>query len=87
MNGYLGQNLLLAAPDVFIEDIAGSPSMKSQNAPYNAEVESIAIDGNIASCIVSETGFKGSGVLINHFHLIKIGNDWKIISKLFTTII
>lgn len=86
MNGYLGKNLIVATPTVFIEDISSSPSMEKQNTPYHAEVESITVEGNIASVMLSETGFKGTGNLVNHFHLIKIGDDWKIIAKLFTTI-
>ena len=86
MNGYLGPDAILATPEGFIQDMASSPSMESQNNPYQAEVEYIRIEGNVASVIVSETGFKGEGVLVDHFHLIKDGGSWKIISKLFTTL-
>lgn len=86
MNGYLGPDCLLADPSGFIADIAGSPSMASNNDPYQAEIESIRIEGNVASVIVSETGFRGEGTLVDFFHLIKIDGQWYIISKLFTTL-
>jgi hypothetical protein len=86
MNGYLGPDLVLADPSAFIADIGGSPSMASNKDPYQAEIESIHIEGNVASVILSETGFRGQGVLVDFFHLIKTGGKWQIISKLFTTV-
>lgn len=86
MNGFLGPNILLADPTPFIEDIAGSPSMESNNDPYHAEIINIYIEGNVASAVVSETGFRGEASLVDFFHLIKIDGAWKIVSKLFTTL-
>ena len=86
MNGYLGPDLLLADPSPFIEDIASSPSMKSNNDPYNTEIRSIDIEGDVASVILAETGFRGVASLVDFFHLIKTDGNWHIISKLFTTV-
>lgn len=86
MNGYLGPDVLLADPSGFIADIANSPSMEENKDPYQGEIEAIRIEGNVASVIVSETGFKGAGTLVDFFHLIKTDGEWKIISKLFTTL-
>lgn len=86
MNGYLGPDCLIADPSGFVADIAGSPSMESAGDPYQAEIESIRIEGNVASVIVSETGFRGEGTLVDFFHLIKQDGKWTIISKLFTTL-
>jgi hypothetical protein len=86
MNGYLGPELLITDPSGFIADIGGSPSMESQGHLYRAEIESIHIEGNVASVILSETGFRGTGVLVDFFHLIKTNGRWQIISKLFTTL-
>lgn len=86
MNGYLGADCILADPSVFITDMAQAPSMKSRGDAYQAEIESIRIEGNIAAVVVSETGFRGNGCLVDYFHLIKTDGEWKIISKLFTTI-
>ena len=86
MNGFLGPTLLLADPTPFIEDIGSAPSMKSNNDPYKAEVKSIHVEGNVASVALSETGFRGEAAMVDFFHLIKIDGEWKIISKLFTTV-
>lgn len=86
MNGYLGPDLVIADPSGFIADIGSSPSMESRGDPYQAEIESIHIEGNTASVILSETGFRGKGVLVDFFHLIKTSGKWQIISKLFTTV-
>lgn len=86
MNGYLGPECVLATPAAFIDDIASAPSMASQKDAYQAEIESIRIEGNVAAVVVSETGFRGSATLVDFFHLIKTDGEWKIISKLFTTL-
>ncbi|GHT79285.1 hypothetical protein FACS1894130_07560 [Spirochaetia bacterium] len=86
MNGYLGPDLVLADPSAFVGDIGSAPSMASKKDPYQAEVESVYIEGNVASVVLSETGFRGNGVLVDFFHLIKINGKWQIISKLFTTV-
>ena len=86
MNGYLGQELVLATPEAFIEDIKSAPSMASQKDPYKAEIEFVQLNGEIATVILSEKGFRGEGALVDHFHLVKENGEWKIISKLFTTV-
>lgn len=86
MNGYLGSNIVIGTPELFIKDIASSVSMKENCTQYNAEIESMRIDGNIATVCLTETGFRGDGTMVNQFHLIKREGKWRIISKLFTTI-
>ena len=86
MNGYLGPNLLLADPAPFLEDMGSSPSMQSNNDPYKAEIKSITIEGDVASAALYETGFRGEASLVDFFHCIKTDGEWKIISKLFTTL-
>ena len=86
MTGYLGDNLLLGTPEPFLQDMGSAPSMASQKDAYQAEIESIRIEGNVAAVVVSETGFRGSATLVDFFHLIKTDGEWKIISKLFTTL-
>lgn len=86
MNGYLGPDCVLADPSAYVADIEGAPSMESAGDPYDAQIESIYVEGNIASVVVSETGFRGEGVLVDVFQLIKVDGAWKVISKLFTTL-
>jgi hypothetical protein len=87
MNGFLGPDLMIGDPAPFIEDMSAKPSMKDKGDPYRAEVESVRIEGNVAAVVLSETGFRGSGTLVDFFHLIKDADgEWKIVSKLFTTL-
>ena len=86
MNGYIGTDLIIGDPSPFIEDIASSASMRSQNDPYHAEIESINIEGSVASVVLSETGFRGEVSMVDFFHLIKTDEGWFIISKLFTSV-
>lgn len=86
MNGFLNGGILRSTPQPFIDDIASAPSMKEQNCSYEATILSESITGEIASVIVRETGFRGTTAMENHFHLMKIDGQWKIVSKLFTTL-
>ena len=85
MNGYLNDQLLLGDPEPFFQDIEKKPSMAEGGAPYEGEMTSIDVVGNIASVTVKETGFGGSMKFTDYFHLLKEKGQWKIISKTFTT--
>lgn len=86
MNGFLNGDMLRSTPQPFIDDIASGPSMKEQGCDYKAEILSVRITGEIASAVVRETGFRNTVNMENHFHLMKIEGQWKIVSKLFTTL-
>ena len=86
MTGYLGDMLLVGTPDPFFEDMGSAPSMESKGDPYKAEIRALSVTGRIADAVVYETGFRGDGVLEDHFHLICDNGVWSIISKNFTTI-
>jgi len=86
MNGYLGEQMLIGGPEPFFEDIGKNPSMSEAGAPYNAEITSIEITGDTASVTLKETGFAGTLNFINYFHLMKVQDEWKIMSKTFTSV-
>jgi len=81
MNGYLGDQLLLATPELFIAEICKSP-MKETGFDYSPIVSELNIDDNVASVTLVESYPDGMG-FTNYFHLINDGNGWKIISKTF----
>jgi len=85
MNGYMGDELMIATPDAFIQDVTSKPSMESTRAPYRAEVAEVSMTYKIATAVVRETGFFGAASFENHFQLVYDGS-WKIVSKCFTTI-
>lgn len=86
MSGYLGEDLLIGGPQPFIEDMGSQESMESKGDPYESEIVSKTIVGNIADVVIRESGFRGTLTLEDHFHLINDGSRWWIISKLFTVI-
>ncbi|WP_300639420.1 nuclear transport factor 2 family protein, partial [uncultured Oscillibacter sp.] len=86
MTGYLGDNLLLGTPEPFLQDIGSAPSMASKGDPYHAEIRELTVTGHIATVVLYETGFRGEGVLEDHFQLLLDGGKWSIISKNFTTL-
>ena len=86
MTGYLGETLLLGTPEPFLQDMASAPSMESTGAPYHAEIRELTVTGRIASVVLYETGFRGDGVLEDHFQLLLEDGKWSIISKNFTTL-
>ncbi|MBO0477418.1 nuclear transport factor 2 family protein [Vagococcus sp. DIV0080] len=87
MSGYMGDELIMATPSVFVEDIRSRPSMKANNDNYKATITHLSVKGNIAEACIYETGFFGKTNLENYFHLIKNSHgEWQIISKCFTTV-
>lgn len=86
MTGFLGDTMLIGTPEPFFEDMSSSPSMESQGHPYVGTIKSLNVQGRIANAVLYQTGFKGSGVIEDHFHLIKDGGVWSFISKTFTTL-
>lgn len=82
MNGYLVGQLMLTTPEPFIAQMENAP-IKDTDADYRPEITDIAIDGQVASVTLKETGFPGGVRFTNYFHLIDDGSGWKIISKAF----
>ena len=85
MNGYLNDKLITGGPEPFFEDISSMPSMAESGAPYKSTITSVEIVGNVASVTLKETDFAGSMKFTDLFHLIKVNDEWKIVSKTFTT--
>lgn len=86
MVGYLGDQLLVGTPEPFIEDMGSQASMKELGQPYKAEVTDLEVTGSVARATVHETGFRGDGELVDHFHLLCEAGQWRIVSKTFTTL-
>lgn len=84
MNGYLGGQLLMASPDIFIAEICKSPMKNVENFDYSPVVTEMSIEDQVAIVNLVETYPDGMS-FTNFFHLINDGNGWKIISKTFTS--
>jgi len=85
MNGYLQDQVFLGDPEPFFENIESNQSMAEAGAPYKGEITYVNVVGNVACATIKEKGYAGSMAFTDYFHLIKEKDEWKIISKLFTT--
>ena len=78
MTGYLGLNLALGSPQPFYDALEAN-----EIAPdYAAHVTSVEVTGATATGQIVEDNLLGLS-FVNNFHLIREGDQWLIISKLF----
>jgi hypothetical protein len=66
----------------FFDQLESEPSSKSSGEDYQAEISFIHIAGRMASAGVVEDNLLGANY-VNHFHLLKIDDQWHIISKIY----
>jgi hypothetical protein len=85
MNGHVNAQLILGTPEPFFDGIKNNPSMVDAGTPFKGEITWIDVTGSVASAILKETGFGEGLAFTNYFHLIKDDEEWKIITKTFTT--
>ena len=79
--GYLGDDLI-AGPIGQLYDWAGAnPSPAATGDAFACEVLGIEVTGRVATAKVRESD--AHGTVIDHFHLLKIGDRWSIVSKLW----
>jgi len=86
MSGYLGDDLLVGTPEPFLVDVGSRAPMSESGAPYEADISAIDVSGRAATATLTESGFFGVMRFVNYFHLLKVGDDWKIISKTFASL-
>jgi hypothetical protein len=79
--GYLGDDLIADPIAALYEWVAANPAPAATGEPYSCETLSIALTGRVATASVRESDHHG--VVIDHFHLLKIGERWSIVSKLW----
>ena len=75
--GYLGDELI-AAPIQGLYDWVESNSVP---AAYKCAILDVEITGRVASAKIRETDLHG--VVIDYFHLLKEGETWSIVSKVW----
>lgn len=86
MYGYLGPNMLAGTPQPFLDDIGGKPSMLVQGIDCRCVIRHLTVTGRIASVTLLVDGFYGVACVEDQFHLLKDGDEWKIVCKTFTTV-
>ena len=85
MSGYYEGELGIGSPEPFFEELLQVTSSKDAGEEYEAEVAFIHIAGTIASAAIVEDNLLGLNY-VNHFHLLKIEGEWRIISKIYTIV-
>ena len=85
MSGYYRGDLDIGSPQPFFDQLESELSSKSSREDYKAEVTFIHIAGCMASAGLVEDNLLGTSY-VNHFHLLKIDNQWRIISKIYVDV-
>ena len=79
--GYLGDDLIAGPIAELYAWVGANPAPAATGEPFACEILGIAITGRVATATVRESDHHG--VVIDHFHLLKIGERWSIVSKLW----
>ena len=85
MSGYYRGDLQIGSTQPFLNQLDSEPSSKSLGEDYQAEISFIHIAGSMASAGVVEDNLLGTNY-VNHFHLLKIDDQWRIISKMYVEV-
>jgi hypothetical protein len=79
--GYLGDDLIAGPIAELYDWVAANPAPAATGDPFSCETLGINMTGRVATARVRESDHHG--VVIDHFHLLKIGERWSIVSKLW----
>ena len=82
MSGYLMGNYMTGSPQPFFDAVENPPPDIPAGAEYQAEIVNVEVSGSVASVTLKEMGFMGLN-FTDYFHLVKVDETWKIISKTF----
>jgi hypothetical protein len=83
MSGVLQGKLLVGTPQPFFEAIANAPAPMKSGEPYAARITHLDVAGPAATATITEGPYLGMH-FTNYFHLMKIGTEWRIVSKTFS---
>ena len=82
MSGYMMGEYLMGSPEPFFKAVENPPPGADTGGAYQAEITSVEVSGPVASITLKEAGFMGVN-FTDYFHLAKVNDEWKIISKTF----
>ena len=82
MSGYMMGEYLMGSPEPFFQAVENPPPGAGTSGAYQAEITNVEISGPVASITLKEAGFMGIN-FTDYFHLAKVNDEWKIISKTF----
>src|SRR5262245_4405426 len=79
--GYLGDDLIAAPIAELYAWVKSNPAPAATGAPFACEILTIEVTGRVATATVRETD--DHGTVIDYFHLLRVGDRWSIVSKLW----
>jgi hypothetical protein len=79
--GYLGDDLIAGPIAVLYDWVAANPAPAATGDAFSCETLGVEVTGRVATARVRERDHHG--VVIDHFHLLKVGERWSIVSKLW----
>ena len=85
MSGYLGDTLDIGTPQPFYDELEAATSSKESGENYQAEIGFIHIAGRMASASIIEDNLLQTNY-VNHFQLLKIEGQWRIVGKIYTDV-
>jgi hypothetical protein len=83
MSGVLQGKLLVGTPQPFFDAVATAPAPIESGEPYAAKISHLDVAGPVATASLDEGPYLGMH-FTNYFHLLKIGTEWRIVSKTFS---
>ena len=78
--GYLGDDLIAGPIAELYTWVSSNPSPDASGDPYACDVLNIDVTGRVAAVSVRELYHDTS---IDYFHMLKVGDRWSIVSKLW----
>ena len=81
--GYLGDEKIAAPIEALYEWVQSNPAPAASGEHFECSILAIEITGRVASATVRETSHEEN--VIDYFHLLKDGDRWWIVSKLWDT--
>jgi hypothetical protein len=79
--GYLGDDLIAGPIAALYGWVEENPAPAATGDPYRCEILRIDITGRTAAATIRETDLHGG--VIDYLHVLKIGDHWSIVSKLW----
>jgi hypothetical protein len=79
--GYLGDDLIAGPIAELYDWVAANPAPATTGDAFSCETLGMEITGRVATARVRERDHHG--VVVDHFHLLKVGERWSIVSKLW----
>ena len=79
--GYLGDEMIAAPIEGLYDWVDSNPAPATTGEVFDCSILSIEITGRVAAATVRESGHEGN--VIDYFHLLKVGDRWWIVSKLW----